>query len=465
VTRDEWREVIRAEMRNLDAPGSDRFWAPELDTAPRERLREIQSRKLVAAVEWMYARSELFRSKCEAVGLEPGDVRGIDDLTSLPITTKDEMSADLTASPPFGTFQSLTEEEWLAHGWQVFQSSGTTGAARPFRYTQFDRRLWAWNNARALHGMGIGKGRDVALLCFGYGPHVFMWGMHYALNLMGVPIVPGGVDSNSRAHMIDRYRVTLLAATPAYLLYLADVMRGQGLDPAASSVKRVVTGGEPVPSTTQARIAETWGVEVHQFYGCTEAAPSCGGYTCGAGHWLHFMDDTHVLETVDAESLQPVAPGEPGLSVVTNLFSDSSPQIRFLVGDYTTLAYETCECGRAHVRALDGFSGRADDMLNIRGVTVFPSAIEHVIRGREELGAEFEIVLTATDGLDEIELVVECVPAVPESDYEAIASALADAFRARLELRPKVTVLPPDTLPKTEFKSKRVRDLRPANDR
>ena len=460
MTRDAWRNVIRTEMRDLQAPAHERFWAPELDTAPREQLRAIQSRKLVAAVEWMYGRSALFRSKCDGAGLEPGDIRNIEDLTKLPITTKEDMSADLEANPRFGTYQSLTDEEWLSDGWQVFQSSGTTGAPRPFRYTQFDRELWSWNNARGLYSIGIRSGRDVGLLCFGYGPHVFMWGVHYALNLMGVPIVPGGVDTHTRAGMIERYGVTVLAATPSYLLFLANAMTDHGLDPAASTVKRVVTGGEPVPPTTQDRIAAVWGCDVHQFYGCTEAAPSAGGYTCGAGPWIHCMEDTHVLETVDPETLRPVPDGERGLSVITNLFSDSSPQIRFLVGDYTTLAYEPCDCGRTHVRALGGFSGRADDMLNIRGVTLFPSAIEDVVRGREELGDEFQILLTTKNGMDELQLIVEAVPAVPAPEYDTLAARVADAFRARLEVRPSVNVVPPNTLPKTEFKSKRVRDER-----
>jgi phenylacetate-CoA ligase len=447
-------------MRDLDAPADERFWSPELDAAPRERLREIQGRKLVAGTAWMYERSALFRAKCEEIGLEPGDVRGIDDLPTLPITTKDDMSADLARNPPYGTYQTLTEQEWLEHGWQVFQSSGTTGAPRPFRFTQFDREQWAWNNARAMYSIGLRRGEDVGLLCFGYGPHVFMWGVHYGLNLMGIPIVPGGVDTAMRAAFVDRYRVTMLAATPSYLLFLANAMRDLGLDPAESTVRRVITGGEPVPEPTQQRIAEAWGCEVHQFYGCTEAAGSAGGYTCGAGPWIHCMDDTHVLEVVEPETLEPLPDGERGLSVITNLFSDASPQIRFLVGDYTTLTHEPCPCGRTHVRALGGFSGRADDMLNVRGVTLFPSAVEHVVRGRDELGDEFQIVLRTENGLDELELVVEAARSVASAGYGDVERTVAEAFRARLELRAAVRVLPPDTLPKTEFKAKRVRDER-----
>jgi phenylacetate-CoA ligase len=172
------------------------------------------------------------------------------------------------------------------------------------------------------------------------------------------------------------------------------------------------------------------------------------------------MDDTHILEVVDPETLEPLPDGERGLSVITNLFSDASPQLRFLVGDYTTLTHEPCPCGRTHVRALGGFSGRADDMLNVRGVTLFPSAVEHVVRGRDELGDEFQIVLRSDGGLDELELVVEASPRAGGVDRDVLADRVADAFRAQLELRARVTVVPPDTLPKTEFKAKRVRDER-----
>ena len=461
MTRREWLALLEREVENPDAPGGERLWAPALDAAPRERLREIQGRKLVAAVSYMHARSALFRAKCERLGLEPGDVRGVDDLTKLPITTKEEMSRDLAEHPPFGTYTALSDDEWLAEGWQVFQTSGTTGTPRPFRYTAFDRRMWAWTDARALYAMGIRSGRDVALLCFGYGPHVAMWGMNYGFQLMSVPVVPGGVDTRTRCYLIDRYRPTVIAATPSYALHLAATMREAGGDPPASSVRRVIVMGEPTPSTSERRIAAAWDAEVHQFYGCTEAAPSCGGYTCG--HELHVMEDTHLLETVDPDTLQPVPEGEPGVAVVTNLCSDSSPQIRFLIGDYTTLAYEPCTCGRTHVRAVGGFSGRSDDMLNVRGVTLFPSAIEDVLRGVPDLGEEFQIVLTTHDELDELTLVAEAAPAVRNADYEPLAHRVADLVRARLELRAVVEILPPGTLPRTELKAKRVRDERPAS--
>lgn len=165
-----------------------------------------------------------------------------------------------------------------------------------------------------------------------------------------------------------------------------------------------------------------------------------------------------MVETLDPDTWKPVLEGQPGVSVVTNLMSEASPQIRFVIGDYTTLSYAGCECGRTHVVCDGGFSGRADDMLNIRGVTLFPSAVEDVIRSVPELGEEFKIVVSSTGTLDEITLVVEHRDTdVHES---TLAIRLETTFRAQLELRPTIQVLPYGTLPKTEFKAKRVEDQR-----
>lgn len=457
--RERWLAALEDWRRPPGGPADDRFWTPELETVSRDELREVQGAKLQLAVPYMYERSPLFRRKCEESGVEPGDIRGMDDLTSLPVTTKADMSASLEGDPPWGGYTAVDDRAWRERGWQLFQTSGTTGAPRPFRYTQVDREQWAWTDARAMHAMGIRGGRDVGMMCFGYGPHVAMWGVHHAMILMGIANTSGGgLDTRARAGAIDRYRPTFIAATPSYSLYLAATMQERGLDPAASSVERVMCGGEPLPPATKQRIGEAWGAEVHQFYGCTEAAPSCGGYTCASA--MHFMEDTHVLEAVDPETLEPVPDGERGLSVVTNLCSEASPQIRFLVGDYTVLEHDRCECGRTHVRAQGGFAGRADDMLNVRGVTLFPSAIEQVIRAFPELGEEFQVVITDEGSMDELTIVAEPLDGVAESEHEALAGRLESAFRAELELRPGIDLKPYGTLPKTEFKAKRVRDMR-----
>jgi phenylacetate-CoA ligase len=469
---DRWREAIWRHVRNPDRPGSADYWSPTLETASPDELREIQSQKLPAAVRFAYARIPFYRRRFQAAGLEPDDIRSLDDLRAIPIATKQEMTADLEANPPWGGYTSVDDRLWRERGWQTFMSSGTTGRARVFRYLSFDRTVWSWLDARALWAMGLRPGLDSAMLAFGYGPHVWLWGVHYALNLMGIPILTaGGLDTRVRARQIDDLRPSVLACTPSYALYLAAVMRERGLDPRASSVRVLFCAGEPgisVPATRR-RLEETWGAELHEFYGCTEAAPTAGAHTCAAvaadkerPPSMHVMDDTHLWEVVDPRSLEPVPDGRPGLSVVTNLCSEASPQLRFLVGDVTRLTREPCACGRTGTRALGGFVGRADDMLNVRGVTLFPSALEDAVRRVPEVGEEFEVVLTSQRELDVLTLRVECRPDVPDGDREIVAKRIENEVVSRCELRPVIEVLPHGVLERTQTKARRVRDLRQA---
>ena len=469
--RVEWRGLLdRHRGRSWDRPDGERFWAERLETASADELRAIQSEKLRVAVRYAYACIPFYRRKFDAIGLRPADVKSVDDLEKIPVTTKQEMAEDIAANPPWGTYTAVDDAIWTERGWQIFASSGTTARPRVFRYTSFDRSLWSWGNARAMWAMGFRPNRDSALLAFGYGPHVWLWGVHYALNLMGIPIVTaGGLDSRARPRFVHEYRPTILACTPSYALYLGNLMADLGLDPAASAVRYLFCAGEPgfsVPATRR-RLEELWQAELHEFYGCTEAAPAAGGYTCAAVAGdkkgqvsTHLMEDAGIWETVDPVSLRPVAPGERGLSVVTNLCSESSPQLRFLVGDFTTLTRARCGCGRTHMRAQGGFLGRADDMLNVRGVTLFPSAVEDAVRRVPEIGEEFQVVISRERELDVLTVIVEPRPDVAADRHPAVLQMVETEIVSRCELRPVIQAVPYGTLPKTEFKAKRVKDLR-----
>jgi phenylacetate-CoA ligase len=471
--RQQWLDTIERHRAATASPEGAELWAPSLDAAPRERLQAIQSDKLRVAVRYAYERIPLYRRKFDGAGLDPRDIRSVDDLHRIPVTTKHEMAADLAEHQPWGGYTAVGDQDWLERGWQIFASSGTTAQPRAFRYTAFDREMWAWSDARAMWAMGFRPGRDVALLAFGYGPHVWLWGVHYALNLMGIPVLTGGgLDSATRARFVDRYRPTILACTPSYALYLGSFMKEElGLDPGSSSVRYLFCAGEPgfsVPATRR-RLEELWQADLHEFYGCTEAAPAAGGYSCHAVAArkqgpvsTHLMEDVQIWEVVDPETHAPLPDGQRGVSVVTNLISEASPQLRFLVGDYTTLTREVCECGRTHLRALGGFVGRADDMLNVRGVTLFPSSVEDVVRRVPGLGDEFAIVVTSERDLDVLTVRAEALPGTPVTAHPAIAARVEREIRADCEVRPVVEVLEHGTLPRTEFKAKRVKDLRPA---
>ncbi|HKF17127.1 MAG TPA: AMP-binding protein [Candidatus Dormibacteraeota bacterium] len=318
-SRQEWLDALARHLCHFERPADGPWWCPEYDRMAPDSLRQLHSEKLPLAVRYMCEQSPVYRHKLDEAGVDPASIRSVDDLERLPIVTKDDMSAS------DGGYLAVDEDYWDRHGWMMFNTSGTTGLPRTFRYTDTDRRMWMWTDARALWAMGIRPG-DRALLCFGYGPHVAMWGMLYALNRMTVPVIPsGGMDSRARAAAVLNHGPTVIAATPSFALYLAGMVRELGADPRDTRVRIVISLGEPLPDATRRRIEESWAAQVHQFYGCTEAAPSCGGYTCG--HGMHIMEDTHLIEAGDPATLQPVPDGQPGLS------GDHKPLLRGVASD------------------------------------------------------------------------------------------------------------------------------------
>jgi phenylacetate-CoA ligase len=437
-----------------------------MDTASRDEIVAIQNDKLAALPPFLYENSAFYRRRFDRLGLIPTDIRTIEDLPKWPVVDKLEMAEDAAAHPPYGTYCTIDDAIWAERGWMLFSSSGSTGAPRVFRYTQTDREYWEWANARALHCMGIKKG-EIVFPMVGFGPHVWMWGAMVALARMGVAVIPGGgMDARARANVIARFKPTVIACTPSYALYLGRLMQEMGLDPAKGSVRTLFIAGEPGMGVerTRERLEEIWGARVVEFYGCTEASPHVGGFTCSYGArpgeptFTHLLEDVQVWELVDDATKAPVGEGGRGLTVCTSLNSESSAQLRFLVGDYTVFDRSRCACGRSHVRAVGSFTGRADDLINLRGIKFFPSQIEQAVRSVAGVGDEFEIVLaTNPDGLDVMTVRVEHADA---GGAAAVAAAVAAEVRTRCEVRAEAEVLAPGTLPKTEFKAKRVRDLR-----
>ncbi|HUN46006.1 MAG TPA: AMP-binding protein, partial [Stellaceae bacterium] len=442
------------------------MWSPRLDGASRDELTAIQNAKLAALTPFLYENSDFYRRRFDRLGLAPTDICGIDDLAKWPVVDKGEMAEDALLHPPYGTYSTMSEALWAERGWMMFSSSGTTGTPRVFRYSQLDRELWAWANARALMAMDFRHG-DTVFMITGYGPHVWAWGVQYALNKMGLPLIPGGgMDGRARAGIIQRFQPTVLLCTPSYALYLGRLLQELGHEPRDTKVRLLFVGGEPAVGIdrTRERIQDLWGARIVEFYGCTEAAPHVGGYSCpaaasaGAPVFAHLMEDVQIWETVDPETRAVQSPGLRGLTVCTNLNSESSPQLRFLVGDYAVFEQSRCACGRSHVRAMGCFTGRADDLINLRGIKMFPAQIEAAVRSLGDIGDEYEVLLTTNaDGLDVMTLRVEHVAFDAPA---AVAGRLREAVRTHLEIRADVEVLRPGTLPKTEFKARRINDRR-----
>src|SRR5262249_25031626 len=189
-TRQHWLETLALYTRDPDAPGSAAHWSPSLDCASRDELTAIQNAKLAALTPFLYENSAFYRRRFDRLGLAPTDIAATEHLPRWPVVDKAEMIADVEAAPPFGTYTTHGDDLWAARGWMMFASSGSTGSPRVFRYSQIDRELWAWANARALHSLGLRPG-DCTLICAGFGPHVFAWGVHAALAKMNVACIPG----------------------------------------------------------------------------------------------------------------------------------------------------------------------------------------------------------------------------------------------------------------------------------
>lgn len=470
-TRANWRQTVQKYMRGAGSPGDDRHWAPDLETAAPERIRQIQAEKLSVLVHYLYEESSFYRRLFKSRRLEPTDIASVDDLSKIPVISRKDIAEDQAALPPWGEMPPISDELWQHDGWLFFSTSGTTGAPLAFRVTRHDRDVFVWLFLRSLYAGGVRSG-NVALNCFSYGPFSAFWGVHLALNQMGIPVIPGGgLDTSRRALFVSRFRPSILVGTPSYMLYLGEAVREQGEDPANIGVRFLLTAGEPGPSipATRKRIEDLWGgARILDFYGCTEVAPAPLAYTCdheaqqrGRPIDMHLTEDLYIAEVLDPESLEPVAPGERGIMVCTNLWSESQCMLRYRIGDYLTVTDETCACGRTHRRVVGGFVGRPDDMVKVRGVVVFPSTIESLVRQIPNLTNEFMLVLSKGEGgLDELTVQAEADDSVLPHEHEALREQLQGSIRANVGIRSRVELLSAGTLPRTEFKARRINDLR-----
>jgi phenylacetate-CoA ligase len=467
--KERWLQCVQRWRLHPDAPEGDGCWSPELERASRGRLEEIQSEKIAAAAAYLYEDSAFYRRKFDEAGLRPTDVRSVEDLWKVPVTRKQEWADDILLHPPWGTFSPLKTEDWGRRGFMLFTSSGHTGAPRAFRHTTHDRDLWAWMWARALWAQGVRPG-DVLINCMGYGPYTAYWGAHYAMNLIGCPVIPGsGVSTERRAAYIDAYSPTVLTCTPSYGLHLADAMRRLDLDPAASSIRLVIAGGEQgacIPATKR-RLERAWGATALDVFGGAEVAMAPLGYQCADDatrddppYSPHLMEDCYAVEVVDPSTGEPMPEGGTGITVVSNLFSEAQPILRFEMADLMQVTSAPCPCGRTQRRATGGVLGREDDVLKVRGRAVQPSGFEAAVRSVAEAADEFEVVIDRREGgLDEVLVRVEAASGAC-LDRRALVDGVIGAVRRELGLEVGCEVVEAGTLRRVEAKARRVHDRR-----
>jgi phenylacetate-CoA ligase len=373
-----------------------------------------------------------------------------DDLARLPLTTKDELLADQAAHPPFGT--NLTFD--LEHYTHLHQTSGTTGATLRVLDTAEDWDWWRRQLARVLTATGIGPGDRVAL-AHSFGPYVQFWASYEGAQEAGALVIPlGGMDSVQRLETMAEYGATALLCTPSYALHLAKVAAERGLSGAMERVERIVCTGEPGASmpAVRERIEAAWGARCFDHAGASEVGPFA--YPCAADGGLHLFEDEFICEILDPASGAPVDEGEAGELVMTALGRVGFPVVRFRTGDMVERHARRCSAGHDGLWLPQGILGRADDMVVIRGMNVFPSAIEEILRQSSGVG-EFSITFyNDPHAMDEVK--VEAELAQPRE-----ARAIQDRLRQRLGLRVRIVPVRPGILPTYTGKARRVHDLRP----
>jgi phenylacetate-CoA ligase len=434
-------------------PYSERYWS-EVETWPRERIRELQLTALRKQLLYVGKHSAFYRARWQQLGFEPGDLRTLDDLRRLPVVTKADYVADLESAPPWGS--NVTADRGSVR--RVHFSSGTTGRPTPVCWSAADLDRWADLYARTGYAQGV-RDHDVYQCLFGYAWFVGGLGATAGYQRLGATVLPGGSSETERQiETMFRYGTTAISGTPSFILHLAEAAEAKGTPLTGSQVRRIQVGGEPggcVPAT-RAHIERRWGAKCFDGYGSLEFQPIA--WECEEQAGGHIVEDFAYAEVVDPETHEPVPDGTPGALVLTHLDKQATPLVRWWTGDIVVRDSTVCGCGRTHARLPGGVVGRADDMLVVRGVNLFPSAVEQVVRRTAGTTGEYVIVLDrdvtdpVTGYLTGIKLRVEVEPGVP-ADF---GSRLAAAVRAELTVRCVAEPVPEGTLPRSTHKTKRV---------
>jgi len=420
------------------------------ECAPPERLRDHRWRRLRALVQDVFGANPFWSTKWRAAGLErPDDLRGWDDFHRLPLTGKTEFVQDQAAHPPFGTNLTYPLERYV----RVHQTSGTSGQPIRWLETQASWDWWAQCWRFVLAGAGIGPA-DRVYFPFSFGLFIGFWAGFEGARALGALAIPGGgADSLTRLEAMRALGATALVCTPSYALHLVETARERGIDLTTLGVRASVHAGEPgagIPAV-RARIEAGWGVRAFDHAGVT--VMGAYGYECGEQAGLHVNESEFIAEVLDPTTLTPAREGE---LVLTNLGRIGSPAIRYRTGDRVRVAETPCSCGRTFMRLEGGILGRLDDMLIIRGVNVFPSAIEGIVR-RFPAVEEFQIEVFRAGELDEARVLVE----IDGVDGAAVCTALHEALRGALGIRVPVA-LAAEKLPRFELKARRVARRQPS---
>ena len=433
-----------------------KYYQPEIETMPAEKIRELQSKKLIKQVKHVYEHVPYYRDLMDKKGVSPEDIHGIDDLYKLPFIEK----SDLRETYPYGMLAVPLDECVRIHS-----TSGTTGKRVIAYYTQHDIDLWDDCCARALIATGADK-NDVVQVSYGFGLFTGGAGLNGGSHKVGsltLPISSGNTERQIQ-FMMD-LGATVLCCTPSYAAYIGETLREMGYTPDDIPLKAGIFGAEPWTQEIRENIEKSLGIKAYDIYGLTEISGPGVAFECSEQKGMHVNEDHFVAEIINPETGEVLPDGEKGELVFTCLDKEAFPLLRYRTRDICVLNRTPCSCGRTHVR-MSKPMGRSDDMMIIRGVNVFPSQIEAVLLN-EGFTPNYQIKISRVNNNDTFDVYVEFPPEQFDDSVKNIAakeSALREAMRNMLGISPAVHLVHPKTIARSEGKAVRIIDERKLHD-
>ena len=430
----------------------ERYYQEDIECAPREKILDIQNKKIVEQVKHAWDNVPYYRAKMEEKGVTPEDIKGIDDLHKLPFLSK----ADLRDAYPTGLVGVPLKDCVRIHS-----TSGTTGKRIMGFYTKEDIELWSDCCARALTAAGA-TDEDVVQVSYGYGLFTGGFGLHGGSEKLGCLTIPMSSGNTERQIMfIKDLSATVICCTPSYAAYLGETMKEMGLGPDDIPLKAGILGAEAWSEEMRRDIEKTMGIKAYDIYGLTELSGPGVAYECSAQNGMHINEDHFVAEIIDPNTGEVLPDGTKGELVFTSLDRKAFPLLRYRTRDICVLTREKCPCGRTHVKMAKPM-GRSDDMLIIRGVNVFPSQIETVLLNNG-YQANYQIIVDRKNNTDSLDVHVEMTPEMFTDDVNEINKRQADlvaGLKNMLGIKAKVTLVAPKSIERSEGKAVRVIDKR-----
>ena len=433
-----------------------RYYQKEIETMPLEDMKALQSERLVAQFKHVYENVPYYREKMDAAHVKPEDIHGVEDLHKLPFLSK----ADLRDQYPYGLLAKP-----LKDCVRIQSTSGTTGRRVVAFYTQHDIDLWEDCCARAVTAVG-GTDEDVCQVCYGYGLFTGGAGLNGGSHKVGCLTLPMSSGNTERQiqFMMD-LQSTILCCTPSYAAYIGETLKEKGYKPEDNHLKAGIFGAEPWTEEMRQNIQDLLGIRAYDIYGLTETSGPGVAFECCEQHGMHINEDHFIPEIIDPETGEVLPDGEKGELVFTSITKEAFPLLRYRTRDICVLSREKCSCGRTLIKMTKPM-GRSDDMMIIRGVNVFPSQIETVLLN-EGYSPNYQIEVDRVNNTDTLDVYVELSPEQFTDSLEEITKQekhLVSAIRTMLGISPKVHLVDPKTIARSEGKAVRVIDKRKLHD-